>query len=274
MLAQAHAKSRAELRDLLAHELQVRGQLVPPAPLLDLRLDHILASASPAGYVTETVKGVKLLGDAIAGIVKIIRETPHEPPGEPEGSTLDDSVERRWDSLVIGDDNRTVKVQLAPNAEATVAEAGNEGSWPFGGSSHLRRLELRLSTDSHVQVLMAESVVGDLLDKDTQAFLPLLQAESNVHRKITTTGWRYKTADGPWELWVHLPDFFWRSVLDPSACIVCGKGVADDFDPNVWISRRAKTGGTSGRSVTAHLECMAEGERIARIDGITWEQRS
>jgi hypothetical protein len=273
VLAQAGAKSRTELRDLLAHELQVRAQQVPPAPLLDIQLDHILASASPAGYVTETAKGVKLLGDAVAGLVKIVRESPHERPGEPEGLTSDDSVERRWESLVIGDDNRTVKVQLVPNAESTIAEAGNEGSWPFGGSSHLRRLELRLSADSRVQVLL-EDVVGELLDKDAQEFLPLLQAESNVDRRITTTGWKYKTAGDDWELWVQLPDFFWRSVPDPFACIVCGKHVSDDFNPNVWISRRTKTGGTSGRSVTAHLECMADGERIATAEGITWERRT
>jgi hypothetical protein len=109
---------------------------------------------------------------------------------------------------------------------------------------------------------------------DAQGFFPLLQAESNVDRRITTTGWSYTTADDDWELWAHLPDFFWRSVPDPFACIVCGKGVSDDFNLNVWISRRTKTGGTSGRSVTAHLECIAEGEGIARADGITWEQRS
>jgi hypothetical protein len=48
---------------------------VPPEPLLDIKLDHILASASPDGYVSETAKGIKLLGDAIGGFIKVVRDT-------------------------------------------------------------------------------------------------------------------------------------------------------------------------------------------------------
>lgn len=264
---------------MLATELKARGQQLPPEPLLDMQLDHILASAGAAGYVSETVKGVKLLGDAVAGLIKIVgkivEDTPHEPTQTPDGQSSEDSVER-LKRLVFGDRNRAAQVQLAPDAQATLAEAGNEGSWPYGGSSPVRRVDLLLSTDSRVRVFLAESHVGNLSDDDAQEFLPLLQAESNTDHTITVAGWRYKPADDQWQLWLQLPDFFHRSFADPVACIVCGKRVSDDYwqNPTIWISRRNDTVGTSGRSVTAHVDCMETGEAIATAEGITWERRS
>ncbi|MGA2531336.1 MAG: hypothetical protein ABSG36_19555 [Acidimicrobiales bacterium] len=234
-----------------------------------MQLDHILASAGAAGYVSETLRGVKLLGDAVVGLIKVVGDTPHEPTQTPDGQSSVDSVER-FDRLVIGDRNRTVQVQLAPDAQATIAEAGSEGTWPYGGSSPTRRVDLLLSTDSQVQVLLAGSHVGNLSDDDAQKFLPLLRAESNTDHSLTVAGWRYKSADDQWQLWLQLPAFFYRSFADPLTCIVCGKRVSDDYwqNPTIWISRCNETGGTSGRSVTAHVECMEAGEAIATAESI------
>jgi hypothetical protein len=274
VLAQAGSKSRSELRDLLATELQARGQRVPPQPLLDMQLDHILTSASPAGYASETVKGVKLLGDAVAGLVKTFRDT-----GQTSKQTPDDQEpERLFEEMrtrVMGDRNRTVQVLLAPDAQGIIAEAGNEGSWPLGGSSPVRRAELRLVEGSHVEVFLEDSNVGVLSDDDAQEFLHFLNAESNTKHRITVDGWRYKPQDEQWQLWLQLPDLFFRSFADPLACFVCGRRVSDDLwqNPNVWISRRDDSGGTSGRSVTAHPDCMEKGKELATAEGITWEQK-
>ncbi len=240
-----------------------------------MELDHILAGAGAVGYVSETVKGVKVLGDAVAGLIKLVRDTTHEPTRTPDGLSSEYSDER-LKHVVIGDRDRTVQVQLAPGAQTAIAEADNDGSWPWGGSSPLRRVELRLFADSHVQVFLGGSPVGDLSEDDAQEFVPLLRAESNGDHTITVAGWRYKPADGAWQLWLQLPDFFYRWFGDPLACIVCGRHVSDDYcgNPTVWISRRDGTGGKSGRSVTAHIDCMEMGEAIATADGITWERRS
>ena len=240
-----------------------------------MQLDHILASAGPAGYASETVKGVKLLGDAVAGLIKLVRDTPHGSTQTTENQRSEDSVER-LNRVVMGDRNRTVPVQLVPDAQTTIAEAGSDASWPFGGSSPARRVDLRLTADSHVQAFLAESHVGDLTDEDAQEFLPLLQAEANADQAITVAAWRYRSADDQWQLWLQLPDFFYRSFADPLACIACGKRVSDDFwdNPNVWISRRTDTGGKAGRLVTAHVDCMEMGKAIATAEGVTWERRS
>jgi hypothetical protein len=248
---------------------------VPPDPLLEMKLDHILASAGPVGYASETVRGVKLLGDAVAGLIKVFRKPTHTPTQTPDEQSSEDSLDQ-LKHLVIGNRDRTVRVQLTPDAQNTIAEAGNEESWPFGGSSSLRRVGLRLSADSHVKVFLAEFHLGDLSEDDAQEFLPLLEAEWNVDHAIKVAGWRYKPADGDWQFWLQLPDFFWRSYADPLACIVCGRRVSDDFwnNPSVWISKRTDTGGRTGRSVTVHLDCMETGEAMATAEGITWERRS
>jgi hypothetical protein len=240
-----------------------------------MQLDHILASAGPAGYATETVKGVKLLGDAVAGLIKIVRDTRHESAQTMEGQSSEDLL-KQFNGFVIGDRNRTVQVQLSPGAQATIGQTGNDGPWPYGGSSPLRRVDLRLSAHTHVKVFLAESHVGDLSEEDAQEFLPLLQSESNADHTITMAGWRYKPGDGNWQLWLPVPEFFWRFSGDPLACIVCGKRISDDFlnNPTVWISKRSDIGGKSGRSVTAHIDCMETGEAIATAEGVVWQRRS
>jgi hypothetical protein len=247
---------------------------VPAEPFLDIQLDHILASASPAGYASETLKGVKLLGDAVTGFMNLFRDMPHESTQSPD----DDSSERSFEELrsrVIGDHNRTVRVRLEPDTQGTIAEAGNDGAWPFGGSSPARRVELRLSTDSHVQVFLNNSHLGDLSDDDALEFLHFINAESNTDHRITVEGWRYKPPGDQWQLWLELPDLFHRSFADPLTCFVCGKHVSDDYsaNPQVWISRRTE-GGRTGRSVTAHPDCMETGEQLTTAEGITWERRS
>ncbi len=275
VLAQARSRSRSELRELLTTELKARGQRVPAAPFLDMQLDHILASASPVGYASETVKGVKLLGDAVTGFINLFRDMPHESTQSRDGDFSEPSFEELR-SRVIGDHNRTVRVQLVPEAQSTIAEAGNEGEWPFGGSSPARRVDLRLSTDPHVQVFLDEYHIGDLSDDDAQEFLHFLNAESNTDHRVTVEGWRYKPPDDQWQLWLEVPDLFHRSFADPLACFVCGKHVSGDYsaNPQVWISRRTETGGKAGRSVTAHFDCMEAGEKLATAEGIKWERRS
>ncbi len=237
-----------------------------------MQLDHILASASSAGYVNETVKGVRQVGDAIAGLAKIFKDTHGI---EADGDETVDDLRARHQHRVLGDRNRSVPVRLDPGTDAVLSEAGNEESWPFGGTSPMRRVELRLSEDDNVIVFLADRMVGGLSEEDASEFVPLFRTESKVDHTISVAGWRYQRPDGHWELWLQQPDFFWKNTLDPFFCIVCGKLVSNDYtkNPDVWLSRRTDVG-KEGRSVTAHLSCMEEGKALAAAEGITRERRS
>jgi hypothetical protein len=195
--AGARGKSREEARKLLVDELQAHCEDVPPQPMLDVKLDAILASGSPLGRVQVTAQALKALGQSGAQLLKIFRD---QDGGETGGA----DAQGRWFFPIPGDQRRTAEVELTDGVQEWLGHLEEEVTWEFWGMSHVH-LELHPGVGDTLEVRVADRRVGVLVGPETEEFRPLLSLLGDRGEMLTTTGYRYHAPDGRWHIYVHLP---------------------------------------------------------------------
>ncbi|HVC71803.1 MAG TPA: hypothetical protein VNC61_16225 [Acidimicrobiales bacterium] len=75
---------------------------------------------------------------------------------------------------------------------------------------------------------------------------------------------------------IRLEYFANRTRAFPGVCAVCGELVSNEIEKNPLhdLSRRYRSGATAAELVTAHTDCLEEGERLAAWQGYGWTGRT
>jgi hypothetical protein len=200
--SRAQGRSRDEAREILVEEIRSRGQEVPPQPLLDVRLDAILANDSPGDRAKMTMEAVSALGEMGLKLGKMFRAHKAE-----------DSTDPGFDgSWVPQDRKKSVEIELDDDAQSWIGQVDEESSFSFRHFGMLR-LQLHLSSDGSVVAHVGDRRVGILNDADAETFRPCFSSFGREHHILFAAGNRYRTPEGLWRVYVYPPEERYRRLL-------------------------------------------------------------
>jgi hypothetical protein len=211
-------KSREEARDILVEEYRKTGQEPPGQPLLDRRVDLLLAPRTPVNGITDVVEAASMLVGAATRFKKLLQNA-----SESEGD-----VGYHTDLYLKGDWHHTCQVELVDSAQSWI------GDLPITGLISYRDLSL---IDVNVQataskkeggvlkVKAAERPVGVLSESGSDPFWEVLEVKVGVEFPVgSTKALRSQDPAGLWRLDLGAPEDVrkWLRLDDPQ------DGDADD----------------------------------------------
>jgi hypothetical protein len=192
-------KSRDEAREIMVEEYRKVGQEPPGQPLLDRRVDLLLAPRTQANGVSDFVEAASLLVGAATRFKKLLQD-----------ASDDNGVVRHHSDLYLkGDWHHTSQVELVDGAQSWI------GDLPITGLISYRDLSLidvnvQASASKNdggvVKVKVGERPVGVLSKSDSDPFWEVLEVKVGGKFPVgSTAALRSQDPDGLWRLDLGAP---------------------------------------------------------------------
>jgi hypothetical protein len=214
-------KSRDKAREIMVEQYRKAGQEPPGQPLLDRRVDQLLAPRTPVNGVSDLVEAASVLVGAATRLKKLLQD-----------ASDDNGVVRHHSDLYLkGDWHHTSQVELVDGAQSWI------GDLPITGLISYRDLSMidvnvQASASKNeggvVMVKVGERLVGVLSESGADPFWEVLEVGVGDGFPVgSTVALRSQDPDGLWRLDLGAPEDVrrWLQVNHPHA----GDG-DDDWD--------------------------------------------
>lgn len=192
-------KSRDEAREILVEQYGRIGEQPPGQPLLDRKLDMLIAPSTTATRVSDILDSVSALVGVSAHIKKIF-----------QGPT-DDDMERLRKADVFAKPNwsRTCRVALDDGAQPRLGETEAPASVSFrdmGGIAVTIKAAAPRADGGVLEVLVREVRVGAIADSDSDPYWEVIEDDPQPDTTIATQALRTRDSDGGWRLDLGAPE--------------------------------------------------------------------
>ncbi len=198
--AAMRGKSRDEAREIMIEEYRKIGQEPPGQPLLDRRVDMLLAPRTPVNGVTDLVEGVSVLVGTANRFKKLL-----------EGAADSNKEVRHHSDLFLHADwHHTCQVELVDDAQSWIGDVPLMGIIAYRDLSAIMVNVQATATKDEGGVLMVkvgERTVGTLSESGSDPFWEVLQVKVGDAFPVGSTGaLRSQGPDGLWRLDLGAPE--------------------------------------------------------------------
>ena len=191
--------SPGTMREIMVEEYRRLGQEPPGQPILDRRVDLLLAPRSPVNGVTDLVEGVSLLVGAATRFKKLL-----------DGAAGGNEVGHHSDLFLKADWHHTCQVELVDDAQSWIGEVPVMGIIAYRDLSPIMvNIQVTAAKDEGgvLMVKVGERPVGTLSKSGSDPFWEVLQAKVGGEFPVGSTGaLRSQDRDGLWRLDVGAPE--------------------------------------------------------------------
>ena len=192
-------KLRDEAREILIEQYGQIGEEPPGQPLLDRKLDMLIAPGSAAKRVSDLVDSVSTLVGVSAHVKKIF-----QGPTEEDMRTL-----RKTDVFASPNWSHTIKVQLDDDAQSRLGESEAPGIVTFRDMSGIAvtiKATLPRAEGGVLEVIVGNRRVGTVADSDSDPYWKVIDEDPQPETTIGTQALRTRDSDGDWRLDLGAPD--------------------------------------------------------------------
>jgi hypothetical protein len=192
-------KSRDEAREILIEQYGRIGEQPPGQPLLDRKLDMLIAPTTAASRISDVVDSVSTLVGAGAHLKKIFQD-PNED--DLEGH-------RRVDVFVSPNWHKTCQVALDDDAQSRLDETEVPGILAFRDMSGIAvtiKASVPRAQAGELEVLVGERRVGAISDSDSDPYWEVIEDDPQPETTVATQALRTRDSDGAWRLDLGAPE--------------------------------------------------------------------
>jgi len=192
-------KSRDEAREILIEHYGRIGEQPPGQPLLDRKLDMLIAPVTAATRVSDILDSVSALAGMTAHVKKIFQAPTHD----------DMAKLRKADVFAKPNWNRTCRVDLDDGAQSKLDETGAAASVSFRDMSGIAvtiRAAAPRADGGELEVLVGEVRVGAIADSDSDPYWDVIEDDPQPDTTIATQALRTRESNADWRLDLGAPE--------------------------------------------------------------------
>jgi hypothetical protein len=184
----------------MIEEYRKVGKEPPGQPILDRRVDMLLAPRTPESVVTGLVEGVSLLVGAATRFKKMLQDS----------STIADQVQHPADLFLKPDWHHTCQVELVDGAQSWIGEVSLAGFLSYRDISMIRvNIQATAPHDEGgiLVVRVGDRTVGTAADAGSKPLWDVLQVRMGEEFPVgSTAALRTQDSDGLWRLDLGAPE--------------------------------------------------------------------
>lgn len=193
-------KSRDEAREIIIEEYRKVGKQPPGQPILDRRVDILLAPRTPESAVTGLVEGVSMLVGAATRFKRMLQDS----------SVIDEQVRHRPDLFLKPDWHRTCRVDLVDDAQSWIGVVPLTGILSFRDISMIMvNVQATAPQDEGGALLVkvGERTVGSVAGAGSEPLWEVLEVKIGDEFPVgSTSALRTQDSDGLWRLDLGAPE--------------------------------------------------------------------
>lgn len=192
-------KSRDEAREILVNQYERIGEEPPGQPLLDRKLDMLIAPVSASRRMSDVVDSVSTLIGLGAHVKKIF-----------QGPNEDDlAAFQRVDVFAKPNWHHTCQVALDDDAQLRLGETEELGSVAFRDMSAIAvtiKGTMPRDRGGVLEVLVGDRRVGAISDSDSDPYWEVIHHDPQPETTIATQALRTRDGNGNWRLDLGAPE--------------------------------------------------------------------